>query len=196
MRVIVYKGQAQRQAGKSLPVVTAADLAAADIVLTTYEVLRRDVNHQPAADCGDRSMRGRKKRYEVRSVAAFLAAALLAAASSTAASAPLRRSGCPLLCKAMGYVVSPQRSPMPALLLGLLTTQPWRHAWRQVLPTPLTRLRWWRVCLDEAQMVESSTAKAAEMACRLSVRSFVIQTWRRLHTRTVHNPTPRPGSPN
>lgn len=37
----------------------------------------------------------------------------------------------------------------------------------QVIPTPLTRLRWWRICLDEAQLVESSTAKAAELAARL-----------------------------
>ncbi len=31
------------------------------------------------------------------------------------------------------------------------------------LPTPLTRCIWWRVCLDECQMVESPTAKTAEM---------------------------------
>ena len=37
----------------------------------------------------------------------------------------------------------------------------------QILPTPLTRLRWWRVCLDEAQMVENTTAKAAALAVEI-----------------------------
>ncbi|GLI64470.1 hypothetical protein VaNZ11_007743 [Volvox africanus] len=80
-------------------VVTASDLAAADVVLTTYDVLKRDVARQPDLEVPERSLR-HGKRYEV-------------------------------------------------------------------VPTPLTRLRWWRVVLDEAQMVESSTAKATEMALKL-----------------------------
>lgn len=50
--------------------------------------------------------------------------------------------------------------PSP-LLLALI---PARY---EVLPTPLTRLRWWRVVLDEAQMVESGAAAAARMAQKL-----------------------------
>lgn len=36
-----------------------------------------------------------------------------------------------------------------------------------VIPTLLTRVHWWRVCLDEAQMVECNTALVTEMAMRL-----------------------------
>uniref|UniRef100_UPI00358FB451 E3 ubiquitin-protein ligase SHPRH isoform X2 n=1 Tax=Myxine glutinosa TaxID=7769 RepID=UPI00358FB451 len=36
------------------------------------------------------------------------------------------------------------------------------------VPSPLVAVEWWRLCLDEAQMVECTTAKAAEMALRLS----------------------------
>lgn len=41
-----------------------------------------------------------------------------------------------------------------------------------MVPTPLTRLRWWRVCLDEAQMVEGSTTKATEMALLLDAQNL------------------------
>ncbi|CAI5932334.1 unnamed protein product [Closterium sp. NIES-65] len=78
--------------------VTSLDLAAADIVLASYETLSGDIWHD-----GPTRVLRHKKRYEAR-------------------------------------------------------------------PTPLTRLHWWRVCLDEAQLVEGGTSRAAVMAARLSAQ--------------------------
>ncbi|XP_062583569.1 E3 ubiquitin-protein ligase SHPRH-like [Saccostrea cucullata] len=44
-----------------------------------------------------------------------------------------------------------------------------RHPKRfMATPSPITAVEWWRICLDEAQMVECTTTKTAEMALRLS----------------------------
>ncbi|CAM9157665.1 unnamed protein product, partial [Choristocarpus tenellus] len=37
----------------------------------------------------------------------------------------------------------------------------------RVVPSPLVCLRWWRVCIDEAHMVENTTAETAKMALRI-----------------------------
>lgn len=40
----------------------------------------------------------------------------------------------------------------------------------RVVPSPLLSIRWWRVCLDEAQRVETPTAASAQMALKLSAK--------------------------
>ncbi|CAM6114787.1 unnamed protein product [Calypogeia fissa] len=116
LRVIVYEGVKKgafvvldgKDVGSDnmgrLKVVSAHELAAADIVLTTYDILRTDLSHDSD-----------KTKSNQRSLRYF------------------------------------KRYP--------------------VVPTPLTRLRWWRVCLDEAQMVEGSTTKATEMALLLDAQN-------------------------
>jgi E3 ubiquitin-protein ligase SHPRH len=43
-----------------------------------------------------------------------------------------------------------------------------RHAKRSMsVPSPFVCVEWWRICLDEAQMVHSTNAKCGEMANRL-----------------------------
>ena len=82
--------------------MTAAELAEADIVLTTFDVLANDVNHD-ADKSGGRPVRGNRVR----------------------------------------------RFP--------------------TLATPLVRLRWWRVVIDEAQMIEGAHKLAAQMANHLTM---------------------------
>ena len=68
MKVVVYEGQSQAGGigGRRAPLAVAPrDLAAADICITTYDALRRDLNHQPDGEGTPRALRGRKK-YEVR----------------------------------------------------------------------------------------------------------------------------------
>ncbi|EIE26712.1 hypothetical protein COCSUDRAFT_59229 [Coccomyxa subellipsoidea C-169] len=101
LKVLVYE-HAGLDAERGAPSkgLSARDFAAADVVLTTYETLQKDVNRQ-----------------------------------------------------------------------GNVTTYALRQAKKyEVLPTPLTRLRWWRVCLDEAQLVESTTAKAAKLAVNIQAQ--------------------------
>lgn len=98
LKVLTYLGQPQPLGSKILNVTTPEDIASADIVLTSYDVLREDLYRNPDRE-ETKSLRY-QKRY-------------------------------------------------------------------QIIPTPLTSVRFWRVAVDEAQMVESSTAKATEMAMKI-----------------------------
>lgn len=57
-------GRGRKGKHSGLGVVSAQDLAAADVVLTTYDVLKRDVHHQADPDQQSKTFRTRK-RYEV-----------------------------------------------------------------------------------------------------------------------------------
>ena len=65
----MYQGQSQ-SAGigggrQSASPVTPRDLAAADVCITTYDVLRRDLNHRPDDGAVEHALR-RRKKYEVK----------------------------------------------------------------------------------------------------------------------------------
>lgn len=51
----------------------------------------------------------------------------------------------------------PRNQPTPA-------PEPFRY---RVIPSPLPALRWWRVVVDEAHMVESTTQETAKMALKI-----------------------------
>ena len=60
--MVLYQGQSRTLGNK---VVTASDLACADVVLTTYDALARDLHHRPDPDVHDYPLR-RPKKYEVQ----------------------------------------------------------------------------------------------------------------------------------
>ncbi|KAK9061003.1 hypothetical protein SSX86_018183 [Deinandra increscens subsp. villosa] len=99
LKVLVYEG-VKTTSFSSKPVPKIGELITADIVLTTYDVLREDLSHDTDRHEGDRRLMRYQKKYPV-------------------------------------------------------------------IPTLLTRIFWWRLCLDEAQMVEGNTTAATEMAMRL-----------------------------
>ena len=112
LRVTIYNGQRQplgrrSQAQAAATTVTAADLAAADVVLVSYDTLSSELHRDVSTGDEEDDVDGSGGRA-------------------------LRR-----------------RKVFP------------------VVPSPLTRLTFWRICLDEAQLAESSTAAAAQLCRRL-----------------------------
>ncbi|KAG6402018.1 hypothetical protein SASPL_138887 [Salvia splendens] len=102
LRICIYGGVKQTSFSDE-PVIDLDELLSADIVLTTYDVLKEDLPHDSERHEGDRRFMRYKKRYPV-------------------------------------------------------------------VPTLLTRVLWWRICLDEAQMVEGNAAAATELALRLHAK--------------------------
>ncbi|KAM7270916.1 hypothetical protein ACFE04_030130 [Oxalis oulophora] len=100
LKTYIYDGVSSNRSDTSVADIN--EVVSADIVLTTYDVLRHDLSHDSDRHERDRRLLRYQKRYPV-------------------------------------------------------------------VPTPLTRISWWRICLDEAQMVENAGA-ATEMAMRLHAK--------------------------
>ncbi|XP_055828610.1 uncharacterized protein LOC129896695 isoform X3 [Solanum dulcamara] len=99
VKTCIYEGVRNNPLSQT-PLPDINELLNANIVLTTYDVLKEDLSHDSDRHEGDRRALRFEKRYPV-------------------------------------------------------------------IPTLLTRILWWRICLDEAQMVENNAAAATEMALRL-----------------------------
>ncbi|KAL6896865.1 hypothetical protein ACP4OV_007437 [Aristida adscensionis] len=104
LKVCIYEGARNLDSATSQKFDTImTEISTADVVLTTYDVLKEDLSHDSDRHDGDRRFLRFQKRYPV-------------------------------------------------------------------IPTILTRIHWWRLCLDEAQMVESSKTSVTEMAMRLNAQ--------------------------
>jgi E3 ubiquitin-protein ligase SHPRH len=145
LSVAIYEGVKEIKASKDAQTArmllsNPLKLGQHDIVLTTFETLKEDLNHSNfnpySAASGKREGRGGKRKvradekHEERHEYIFL------------------------------------------------THFSRRFARRQlypILPSPLTSIDWWRVCIDEAQRVSTPTAKSAMMALRLhSVNKWAV----------------------
>ena len=123
LKLVLYEGQPQPGAGGGGGrVVTAAQLAGADIVLTTYDVLRRDIHHCPDGATAARGLRYRKK-YEARGREGAFGTALpvlppACCAACLLCSLPVLRCSCAAQYSS-GEGVAPRHhpstSPLPAL---------------------------------------------------------------------------------
>ncbi|KAJ1292442.1 hypothetical protein BS78_02G391500 [Paspalum vaginatum] len=102
LKVCIYEG-ARNLDPATIQKIDLTEISTADVVLTTYDVLKEDLSHDFDRHDGDRRFLRFQKRYPV-------------------------------------------------------------------IPTVLTRIHWWRLCLDEAQMVESSRTSVTEMAMRLNAQ--------------------------
>jgi len=123
LNVITYNGQRQAVSGAAAQnVITAAALAAADVVLVSYDTLRQEL-HRDVAGGDDSDSDGGEGNFD-----------------------------------------GEDDREMPGLGGGRALRQPKRF---HVIPSPLTRLTFWRLCLDEAQLAESATAAAARLCRRL-----------------------------
>lgn len=71
-----------------------------------------------------------------------------------------------MLVSSLDALMSDLSHPL-SLAPGEARAQRKRKRYR-VVPSPLLKIQWWRVCLDEAQRVETPTAKSAQMALKLS----------------------------